>query len=173
MAGAIKETATYTLSRDFRNIDTRTARVILIQAAARLLNYILQGLGKNAYEDLESMGIEVRLNSYVTSVDDTGLFVGDERLQAENVIWSAGIDGLSLVKELGVELDNAGRVYVNPDLSIPGHPNVFVSRDAAHIIDQRMGQTTPSVAKGAIQMGELSANLIKHDLNGLLIESKP
>ena len=164
LAGAVKETATQTLPREFRNIDTRTARVILVEGGNRLLGGMPEAMGERAQSDLKSMGIEVRLNSYVTSVDAEGVKIGDERVPAENVLWAAGVQGTPITKTLGVELDRIGRVKVQPDLSIPGYPEVFVVGDAAHIIDPKTGQPVPGVAQGAIQMGQFVASIIRGDL---------
>jgi NADH dehydrogenase len=173
LAGAIMETATRTLPEEFRFIDTKTARVLLVQGGDCLLKNMPEEMGKRAKRDLESMGVELRFNSYVTSVDDEGVMIGDERVRAENVLWAAGIQGTPVAKSLGVELDRIGRVIVNPDLSVPGHPEVFVIGDAAHVIDANTGEPVPGVAQGAIQMGGFVAKIIQDDINGATPENRP
>ncbi len=164
LSGAIIETATRTLPKEFRHIDTRTARVILVQGGDRLLPGMPAAMGERALRDLEAMGVEIRLNSRVTEVDGQGVKIGDERAPAENVIWAAGVHGQPLVETLGVELDRIGRVRVGPDLSLPDHPDVFVIGDAAQAIDANTGQPTPGVAQGAIQMGQLAAKIIQAEV---------
>lgn len=166
LSGAIMETATRTLPKEFRYIDTKTARVILVQGGDTLLAGMPAEMGRRAQRDLEAMGVEIRLNSRVTEVDGQGVKIGDERVPAENVIWAAGVHGQPLVETLGVELDRIGRVKVGPDLSLPDHPEVFVVGDAAHAIDANTGQPTPGVAQGAIQMGRLVAKIIQDEVEG-------
>jgi NADH dehydrogenase len=173
LAGAISETATRTLPREFRNIDTSTARVILVQGGDRLLAGMPQGMGERAQRDLAAMGVEVRLNSLVTEVEEGGVKIGDERVAAENVFWAAGIHGLPLAESLGVELDRFGRVKVGPDLSIPGYPEVFVIGDAAQAIDAKTGEVVPGVAQGAIQMGQLVAEIIDREVSAAPDQREP
>jgi NADH dehydrogenase len=113
------------------------------------------------------------LNKYVTAVDEVGVMIGDESVPAENVLWAAGVQGTPFARSLGVEMDKTGRVKVGPDLSIPDHPEVFVVGDAAHAIDAETGEQVPGVAQGAIQMGQLVADIIKGDLEGLPVEQRP
>jgi NADH dehydrogenase len=167
LAGAIIETATRTLPSEFRQVDTRTARVILVDGGDHLLKAMPEERGKRAQRDLKAMGVEVRLNSYVTAVDAEGVMIGDERVPAENVLWAAGVHGRPIAKTLGVELDHIGRVIVGPDLSVPGHPEVFVVGDAAHAVDTATGQPVPGVAQGAIQMGRFVADIIRREVEEL------
>jgi len=173
LSGAIMETATRTLPKEFRHINTRTARVILVQGGDCLLAGMPAAMGERAQRDLEAMGVEIRLNSRVTEVDEQGVKIGDERVPAENVIWAAGVHGQPLAETLGVELDRIGRVKVGPDLSIPGHPETFVIGDAAYAIDANTGQPAPGVAQGAIQMGNLVAEIIKAEVAGSDAGSRP
>jgi NADH dehydrogenase len=166
LSGAIMETATRTLPKEFRHIDTRTARVILVQGGDGLLPGMPAAMGERAFRDLEAMGVEIRLNSRVTEVDGQGVKIGDERVPAENVIWAAGVHGQPVVETMGVELDRIGRVKVGPDLSLPDYPEVFVIGDAAQAIDANTGQPTPGVAQGAIQMGQLVAKIIQAEVEG-------
>ena len=173
LAGAIVETATKSIPNDFRFVDTRTARVILVEGGDHLLGGMPEEMGVRAQHDLEGMGVEVRLNSYVTAVDEAGVMIGDERVPAENVLWAAGVQGTSFARSLGVEMDKTGRIKVGPDLSIPGHPEAFVVGDAAYAIDAQTGQPVPGVAQGAIQMGKLVADIIQDDLAGAPAGERP
>lgn len=173
LAGAIMEVASKTLPREFRHIDTKTARVILVEGMDRLLPAMPERMGKLAHRYLKTMGVDVLLNSFVTSVDADGVMIGEQRVPAENVLWAAGVQGTSIAKTLGVELDRAGRVKVGPDLSVPGHPEVFVVGDAAYAIDAKTGNPVPPVAQGAIQMGRFVADIIRHDVEGLDHKNRP
>lgn len=166
LAGALKEIAAQTIPKDFRNIDTTTAQVILIEAADRLLGALPQKLGEHALQDLQQMGVQVRLNSLVTDVSEGAVRIGEEILPAENIIWAAGVRGSELAESLGVELDRQGRVLVTDDLSVPGHPEVFVAGDLAHVLDAKSGRPVPGVAPAAIQMGEYVASVIGKKVSG-------
>lgn len=164
MAGALKEIAAQTIPQDFRNIDTTTARVILVEGDRRLLGAMPERLGRKAQQDLEAMGVEVRLNSFVTDLKQGMVSIGAEELPAENIIWAAGVRGSQVGETLGVELDKSGRVMVAPDLTIPGHPEVFVIGDLAHAIDLQTDQLIPGVAPAAIQMGQYVAEIIRQEI---------
>jgi len=164
MAGAIKEIAAQSLPRDFRNIDTTTTRVILVQAADRLLPAMHPSLGERARRDLERMGVEVRVHSRVTHVDKDCVYVGEEPIEASNVIWAAGVRPSPLGETLGVELDRSGRVPVRPDLSIEGHPEVFVIGDLALARATPDAKPVPGVAQGAIQMGRFVGRVIRDEI---------
>lgn len=164
MAGAIKEIAARSIPRDFRRIDTKTTRVILVEAGPRLLLAMDEALGRRAARDLEAMGVEVRVNSQVTAVDKHGVTIGDERLAAENVFWAAGVQASPLAKSLGVPLDRNGRVIVGPDLSPPDHREAFVLGDLAQVIDPLTQKMVPGVAPAAIQMGRYVASVIRREV---------
>lgn len=164
LAGALKEIASETIPKDFRHIDTTTARVILIEAGPRLLAAMPVKLGLRAQRDLEQMGVQVRLNSMVTEIKEGLVKIGEEELPAENIIWAAGVRGSEVAATLGVELDRQGRVLVQSDLSILDHPEVFVVGDLANLNDTRTGQPIPGVAPAAIQMGQHVARMIRQDL---------
>jgi NADH dehydrogenase len=164
LAGAIMETATYTLPREFRFIDTTTARVLLVEGGDRLLKGMPRGMGERAHQDLMSMGVEIKLQSFVTEVNETGVKVGEEQIPAENVFWAAGVQGTPVSQSLGIPTDKLGRVIVRPDLSITGHPEVFVVGDAAHVMDRDSGQPVPAVAQGAIQMGKFVGKIIQNEI---------
>ncbi|ELP46556.1 DoxD family protein/pyridine nucleotide-disulfide oxidoreductase [Mycobacterium avium subsp. paratuberculosis S5] len=169
MAGQIAELATYTLKGSFRHIDPTKARVILLDAAPAVLPPFGDKLGKRAADRLEKMGVEIQLGAMVTDVDRNGITVKDSdgtvrRIESACKVWSAGVSasplGRDLAEQSTVELDRAGRVKVLPDLSIPGHPNVFVIGDLAAV------EGVPGVAQGAIQGAKYVANTIKAELGG-------
>lgn len=169
MAGQIAELATYTLKGSFRHIDPTKARVILLDAAPAVLPPFGDKLGKRAADRLEKMGVEIQLGAMVTNVDRNGITVKDSdgtvrRIESACKVWSAGVSasplGRDLAEQSTVELDRAGRVKVLPDLSIPGHPNVFVIGDLAAV------EGVPGVAQGAIQGAKYVANTIKAELGG-------
>jgi NADH dehydrogenase len=173
LAGAIMETATRTLPREFRNIDTTTTRVILVQGGGSLLQGMPEDMGQLAQHSLEEMGVEIRLNSRVTEVNDLGVVISNEHVPAENVFWAAGVHGMPIAESLGVELDRSGRVVVGPDLSIPGYPAAFVIGDAASAVDGNTGKQIPGVAQGAIQMGRFVAEIISQELQGSDSQKRP
>jgi NADH dehydrogenase len=166
LAGSIKEVAGQTLPEDYKHIDTRTTRVILFEAGDRVLPPFPPDLSARAQRDLEKMGVEVRLNSLVTDVTAGGIHLGDEFIPLRNVFWAAGVKASPLGESLGVPLDRAGRVIVGPDLSIPGHPEVFVTGDMAAATSARTGKPVPGVAQGAIQMGKFAGRTIADEATG-------
>jgi NADH:quinone reductase (non-electrogenic) len=163
LAGALKEIASQTIPKDFRNIDTTTTRIILVEAADRLLAALPEKLSQKALRDLELMGVEIRLNSLVTDIQTGFVCIGDEQLPAENIIWAAGVRGSKVAEKLGVELDRQGRVKTCEDLSVPGHDSVFVVGDLACVIDKKTSLPVPGVAPAAIQMGRYVAGLITEE----------
>ncbi len=163
MAGAIQEIASKSLVRNFRNIDTTSTRVLLLEGADRLLPPFDPSLSEKAKRSLESMGVEVRLNARVTSIDSKGIRIGDEFIATHTAFWAAGVQASPLAKLLNVPLDRAGRVVVNPDLSIPGHEHVFVVGDMACVKNPNDGKLVPGVAPAALQMGRYVArNIAAH-----------
>lgn len=166
LAGALMEIAARTIPHDFRYIDTTTARVILVEAADRLLQAMPEEMSRRAERELTEMGVEVRLNSLVTGMEDGAVHIGEERLATANVIWAAGVQGSPAARRLKTDLDRAGRVMVRPDLSVPGHPEVFVVGDLAHVIDPAIGAQVPGVAPAAKQMGEFVAAVIRREITG-------
>ena len=166
MAGAIKEIAAKSLPKEFRNIDTSTARVILVEGSDRLLGTFAQELSANALKQLTEMGVEVKLNSKVTDIQPGVVTIGEEQIQSQNIFWAAGVQGNKLGKKLGVELDRAGRVIVGSDCSIPGHSNVFVIGDMAAHKDASTGKQVPGVAQGAIQTGQYVGKLLRSEISG-------
>jgi len=166
LSGAIMEIATQTLPNEFRHIDTKTARVILVDRGDRLLGGMPQEMGRRAQEDLEAMGVEIWLHRSVSSVQEDGVMIGEQHVPAENVFWAAGVQGTALAGTLDFEKDHMGRLKVGPDLTLPGHPEVFVIGDAAFVIDPETGKPVPAVAQGAIQMGKFVANVIRKEVKG-------
>jgi NADH dehydrogenase len=166
LAGAIKEIAGETIPRDYRHIDTRTTRVILFEGGDRLLPLFPPDLSARAQRDLERMGVEVRLNSTVTNVTERGIYIGDEFIPVRNVFWAAGVKASSLGRSLGVPLDRAGRVIVGPDLTVQGHPEVFVAGDMAAARSGDTGTPVPGVAQGGLQMGRFAGQSIAREVLG-------
>lgn len=170
MAGALAEIAE-NVRKDFRSIDTTTARIIVLDFADRVLTSFPEELSERAQRDLESLGVEVILKTRVTDVDERGLSAetpdGPIRIDANNVFWAAGVKSSPLTQTLDVELDRSGRVLVEEDLSIPGHPNAFVAGDLAHRIDPSTGQPVPGVAQGAIQGGKFVGKTIDAEIRAL------
>jgi len=151
MAGAFAEVARHTLARDFRHIDPRTARVILVEAGPRILAAYPPDLSEKAARQLEALGVQVWTGKGVTAVDADGVQMAGDRLGARTVVWAAGVQGSPLARTLGVPLDRAGRVKVEPDLTVPGRPEIFVIGDLAAI--EQDGRPVPGVAPAAMQMG--------------------
>jgi len=151
LAGTLAEIARHTLTRDFRHIDTRKARILLIEAGPRVLSAFTEGLADKARKQLEHLGVEVHTGKPVTEIGAGFLRYGDQRIAARTILWAAGVAASPLGKQLGVELDRAGRVRVQPDLSLPAHPEVFVAGDLASI--EQDGKPVPGVAPAAKQMG--------------------
>ena len=162
LAGIIPDVARHALFEDFREIDTRTTSVVLFECGKRLLFAFTEELSDRARRDLERLGVEVRLNAIVTAVGPDGVHIGEEFIPARTIFWAAGNAASPLGKLLPVPLDRAGRVQVERDLSVPGHPEVFCVGDmAAFGYD---GVVVPGVAPAANQMGRLAAHNILRDL---------
>lgn len=166
MAGALRQIATQALPSDFRNIDTKSTRVILIQSGERLLPTMPQELSARALADLRQMGVEVRLNSRVTDIGEGYVRIGDERVEAGCIFWAAGVKANPVAATLGVPLDKSGRVLVGQDLSIPGFPFAFAIGDIAAVTDPADGRPVPGVAQAAIQMGRFVGRLIRQEIGG-------
>ncbi len=150
LAGTLAEIARQTLRDEFRSIDTARARIVLVEAGPTILPTFPEKLRAAARASLLRLGIDVREGVAVTAIDIDGVWLGTERLDAGTVLWAAGVAASPLVATLGVPLDRAGRVFVEPDLSIPGHPEVFVTGDAAAFLHQG-GKPLPGVAQTAMQ----------------------
>jgi NADH dehydrogenase len=166
LAGALSEIARRSLRSDFRHIDPRSAQVILLEGASRILPALPEKLSRKATEQLEKLGVQVRTGAQVTGIEGNGVKVGEELIRARTVFWAAGVAASPLARTLGVELDRAGRVVVEPDLTVPGHPNIFVIGDLAHI--EQDGRPVPGVAPAAMQQGRHAARSISR-----LVEGRP
>jgi len=165
MAGAIADVARETLAADFRRIDPRSARIVLIEAGPRLLPTFPQGLSKYAHDTLTRAGVEVKTSTLVTKCDALGVDLKDGRIDASTVIWAAGVMASPVARWLNVEADRAGRVKVSPDLSVPAHPEIFVIGDAAAVSDAQ-GHQVPGIAPAAKQMGKYVGKLISSRIAG-------
>ena len=159
MAGALAEIAGRTLARDFRRFDPRTTRVILVEAGPRVLSTFPEELSSKARDQLEGLGIEVRVNARVTDIGEDFVELGDEAIATRTVLWAAGVRASPLSTHLGVPLDRAGRVWVEDDLSVPDRPEVFVVGDL--IAKTQAGKPLPGVAQLAIQSGRHAAKNIR------------
>ena len=167
LAGTLAEIARRTLRGEFRSIDTGRARIVLVEAGPTILPAFPGKLRHAARDSLQELGVEVREQTTVTAIDEHGVDLGKERLLAGTVVWAAGVAASPIVATLGVPLDRAGRVIVNPDLSIPGYPEVFVVGDAAAFLHQT-GQPLPGVAQVAMQSAAHAATNVLR-----LIERQP
>jgi NADH dehydrogenase len=164
MAGAIAEIAFQTMTREFRTIDSSTARVILLEGTDRILSTYPASLSASALDQLRRLGVEVRLGVTVTDVGEHGVETDAGSIIARTIVWGAGNAASPLTAELGAPTDRVGRLHVGSDLSIPGRPEVFAIGDVAHAISD--GVPVPGVAQGAIQGGALVAQAIRADLAG-------
>ena len=165
MAGAIAELARKALSTDFRNIDPRSARVVLIESGCRLLGSFPEKLSSVAKRALEKLGVEVRLGARVARCDAAGVIVANERIEAETIIWAAGVMGSPAAKWLDAEKDRAGRVVVGRDLLLPGHRDVFVIGDTARVTAAD-GTPLPGIVPVAKQQGAYVARVIGARIRG-------
>ncbi len=172
LAGAFAELARHVLVNDFRNINTSEAHIVLVEAAPRLLMMYDPELSEYTQKKLENMGVEVRVGEPVKEVGDRTLILQNDTLEAENIVWAAGVEAPNLTKQLGVQLDAGGRIIVEKDLSIPGHPNIFALGDIAHCFDQAE-KRVPGLCQGAIQMGRHAAKVIQFDLEKIAAGSAP
>jgi NADH:ubiquinone reductase (H+-translocating) len=165
MAGAIAEIARQTLANDFRRIDPRNSRIILLEAGPRVMPTLPEELSRYAERALTRMGVDVRTSTRVISCDAGGVDVDHGRIDASTTIWAAGVVASPAASWLGAAHDRAGRVLVGPDLSVPDHPEVFVIGDAAAVHDDN-GEPVPGVAPAAKQMGHYVGRLIAARLAG-------
>jgi NADH dehydrogenase len=165
MAGAIAEIARQTLAKDFRRIDPRAARIVLIEAGPRLLPTFPPDLSEYVRATLTKAGVDVKTGTMVTKCDKGGVDTSGGRIDACTIIWAAGVVASPAARWLGVEADRAGRVKVEPDLSLPGHPEVFIVGDTATINDAN-GRPVPGIAPAAKQMGQYVGSLIAARIAG-------
>jgi len=160
MAGAIAEIAKRNMMRDFKKLNTDETKIVLLEAAGRVLNGFPESLSDKAREDLESMGVEVRLNTPVEDITEKGVQTEGDFIKTPNVIWAAGVSACPMLSSLGEEQDRTGRVKVEEDLSISGNPNIFVIGDAAHVLDDQ-GNPLPGLAPVALQQGTFVGKLVR------------
>jgi NADH dehydrogenase len=166
LAGTLAEIARHTLPREFRRADLRQAHVLLVEAGPRLLPAFAPDLSDKARRQLEKLGVDVRLNTAVTAIDDQGVVLGDTPHTARTVLWAAGVAASPLGQRLDAPVDRAGRVQVDAHLSLPGHPEVFVIGDLASVT-QADGKPVPGVAPAAKQMGRYVASVLKERWRGV------
>jgi NADH dehydrogenase len=165
LAGAIADIARHHLKSEFRAIDPRQSRVILLEGGPRVLAAYPEDLSASAERQLREMGVEVRTRTLVTNLEPQAVWAGQEKIPAAVILWGAGVSASPLGRMLGVPTDRAGRVIVEPDLSVPGHAEVFVTGDLASA-RRGNGQPVPGVAPAAIQMGKFAARQIRRSLEG-------
>jgi NADH dehydrogenase len=165
MAGAVAELRRYALRRDFRRIDPTDATVLLLEGGSRLLTSYPESLSDKAKQELRRLGVEVRTETLVTNIRPGSVSAAGWTIPTQTVIWAAGNVASPLLKTLGTPLDRVGRAIVEPDCTIPGHPEVFVLGDAA-FFDHQEGGPLPGICPVAIQMGEYAARTIEGDLEG-------
>ena len=164
LAGSFAELTRTVLNRDFRRIDPTQARIILIEGSPAVLSHLPPDLSASAQRQLEALGVQVRNSTKVKAIRDGEVELDTgEIVRAGNILWAAGVSATPLTKKLGVELDKAGRVKVNPDLSLPGHPEVFAIGDLALVL-QENGKPVPGVSPAAMQMGKHVAKLIEKEI---------
>ena len=165
LAGAFAELVRRVLRKDFRRIDPAQARVVLIEAGPRVLAHLPPGLSASAQRQLEKLGVEVRVGAKVKTITQGRVEPENGQIiEAENIIWAAGVSASPLTPKLRTELDHAGRVKVKPDLSLPGHPEIFAIGDMALVLDQD-GKPVPGVSPAAMQMARKIARIIRDELD--------
>jgi NADH:quinone reductase (non-electrogenic) len=165
LAGILPEVARHGIARDFRRIDTRRTRVILLEGGPRVLPSFAEWISARARRDLTELGVEVRTGALVTRIEPDAVYVGDERIACRTVFWAAGNAASPLAKSLGAPLDRVGRVMVRADLSVPEHPEIFVAGDIAAVMKDD-GTLVPGVAPAANQEGRTAAQNLLRTLGG-------
>jgi len=165
MAGAIAELAHVALRHDFRSIDPADARIVLVESGPRVLAAFPPMLSEAARRSLEGLQVEVRVGRPVTRCDATGVTIGEEPLEAATIVWAAGVMASAAAQWLNVEKDRIGRVMVGPDLAVPGHPEIFVIGDTAHVVGDD-GRPLPGLAPVAKQQGAYVARVLRAQLSG-------
>jgi NADH dehydrogenase len=166
MAGAIAELARHTLAGEFRHINPATATVILVEAGARILPTFPEALSTRARQDLEQLGVRVITGQPVNACNEHGATISSNFIPCRTILWCAGVKASPAAQWLNAGHDQAGRVLVNPDLSVPGHPEIFVIGDAARVVDAK-GITVPGLCPAAKQQGEYVATVIENRTRGL------
>ena len=164
LAGTLAEIARHALAHEFRSIDPASTHILLLEGGPRVLPAYAEDLSRSAQEQLNHLGVEVRTSTTVTQIEPGAVFAGNTRLPATVILWAAGVAASPLGKKLGAPVDRAGRVPVQPDLSLPSHPEVFVIGDLAALKDEH-GKLLPGVAPVAMQQGNYVAKLIREEIN--------
>src|SRR5467141_1876146 len=164
LAGTLAEISRHALAQEFRAIDPRSAKILLLEGGPRVLPTYPEELSRSAQEQLQRLGVEVRTSAMVTGVESGVVRVGETSLTAAVILWAAGVAASPLGKKLGVPVDRAGRVAVDPDLSLPDHPEVFVIGDLAALQDES-GKMLPGVAPVAMQQGRYVAKIVQHEVD--------
>jgi NADH dehydrogenase len=173
LAGTLAEICRHALAHDFRSIDPKRTHILLLEGGPRVLPSYSEDLSRSAEDQLRRLGVEVRTSTMVTRVEPGSIRIGETRLNASVILWAAGVAASPLGKKLGSPVDRAGRVLVQPDLSISGHPEVFVIGDLASLKDDS-GKMIPGVAPAAIQQGRFAAELIRREIRwGSPVAAKP
>jgi len=173
LAGAFAELARTVLKRDFRHIDPAQAHIILIEGSPLVLSHLPEDLSASAQRQLQALGVQIRNNLHVDEIRDGEVKLANgEIIRAGNIIWAAGVAASPLTKQLGVELDRAGRVKVNPDLSVPGHPEIFAIGDLALVL-QANGKPVPGVSPAAMQMGKHVAKIVEDEIQAGQPSTRP
>ena len=178
LAGTLAEICRHSLAHDFRLIDPQRTRIHLLEGGPNVLPSYPEDLSRSALEQLQRLGVEVQTSAMVTQIEPGAIYIGETRMNAAVILWAAGVAASSLGAKLGVPVDRAGRVLVQPDLSVPGHPEVFVIGDLASLKDET-GKLLPGVAPVAIMEGRYVAKLIRREVearateNGQLAPRKP
>lgn len=168
LAGALAEIARHSLRKDFRHIRPESARILLLEGGPDVLSTFPEMLRRKARASLVRLGVDVRTNAIVTSVETEGVRVGEERIAAQTVLWAAGVAASPVAVSLGVTLDRAGRVHAEPTLAVPGHPRIFVAGDICAL--QQDGRPVPGVAQAAMQEGRHAAQNVLRALRGEALE---
>src|SRR5262249_26572714 len=165
LAGALAEVGRQTLARDYRVIDPRQVRVLVLERGPRILATFPEDLARKAHLALRALGVEVRTHARVTDVTEAGVEVGDEFIPARTLYWAAGVAPAPVARTLGVPLDHRGHVLVEPDLTLPGDPEAYAIGDVAAFPHQT-GRPLPGVAQVAIQQGKVAADNVWHSIQG-------
>ncbi|MBC8525226.1 MAG: NAD(P)/FAD-dependent oxidoreductase, partial [Chlorobium phaeobacteroides] len=153
LAGSIGEMSRFTLSKFYKHIDPKLTRIFIVEAAPRILGSFSPELSSKATRALEQLGVQVWTNSMVTNVDENGVQIGNERIEASTVLWAAGVRAIGLGRKMEVDIDRSGRIIVEEDLSIPGYPEIFVGGDQAHFA-HHTGNALPGMAPAALHQGQ-------------------
>ena len=173
LAGALGEIANHSLIRDFKNFNPGSAKVILVEAGARVLATMPEDLSDEAVRQLQDIGVEIRTSSKVLDVSDDGIRVGEEFIPSKTILWAAGVASVSINRKLGVDLDRQGRVIVKSDCSIPKYPDIFVIGDQAHHEYGPQSAPLPGLAPVAMQQGRYVARLIRKESRSKPLEREP